>query len=57
MCIRDSYGILIEGIQGTFTDDRIADIWDVLANMLGILLGAILVRVLIKYEILLKLKF
>ncbi|MDP2087978.1 MAG: VanZ family protein [Flavobacteriaceae bacterium] len=33
------YGIIIEMIQGKFTSNREADIYDVLANTIGILLG------------------
>jgi len=51
------YGIIIEILQGQFTDDRIADIGDVIANTLGIVLAVILISMLNKKGILLKLKF
>jgi len=51
------YGIIIEILQGQFTDDRIADIGDVIANTLGIVLAVILISMLNKKRILLKLKF
>lgn len=35
------YGIVIELIQDKWIDTRTADIWDVLANSIGILLGMI----------------
>mgnify|MGYP003631488454 CR=1 FL=1 len=36
-----SYGTIIEGIQGMLTTYRTADIYDILANSLGVFLGAI----------------
>jgi len=51
------YGIIIEVLQGQFTQDRIADIGDVIANTLGIVLAVILISMLNKKGILLKLKF
>ncbi len=33
------YGILIEGLQAWFTTNRMADVWDVVANIIGVLLG------------------
>lgn len=35
------YGIIIEILQGTFTTDRMADGWDVLANSLGVFLAIV----------------
>lgn len=35
------YGICIEFLQGTLTTDRTADFFDVLANTIGIVLGAL----------------
>ena len=51
------YGILIEVFQAVLTEDRMADVWDVLANVFGILLGIVLIRTLVKNGILLKLNF
>lgn len=36
------YGIVIELLQGRYTVDRIADGWDVTANSIGALLGAVI---------------
>lgn len=36
------YGIVIEVLQGRYTADRIADGWDVTANSIGALLGAVI---------------
>lgn len=36
-----SYGIIIEVLQEQFTSTRKADFWDVIANMLGSILGMI----------------
>lgn len=36
------YGIVIEVIQGNYTPDREADIYDVLANTIGVILGFVL---------------
>ncbi|MBL4663839.1 MAG: VanZ family protein [Flavobacteriaceae bacterium] len=33
------YGIIIETIQGLFLETRTADVWDLVANSVGILLG------------------
>ncbi|MEK6152035.1 VanZ family protein [Flavobacteriaceae bacterium 3-367] len=40
------YGILIEGIQSEFTTHREGDFYDVLANTLGALLGAIAIKLI-----------
>jgi len=37
-----SYGIIIEGLQGVMTTHRQADIYDILANSIGVLLATFL---------------
>jgi VanZ family protein len=39
------YGILIEVVQGSFIPTRGADFFDVIANVLGLILGAFAVKV------------
>ena len=34
-----TYGIIIEALQELFFETRTADVWDVLANSIGILIG------------------
>lgn len=36
------YGIVIELLQGSLTSYRTPDVWDVLANSIGVLLGSLL---------------
>jgi glycopeptide antibiotics resistance protein len=43
------YGIVIEVLQGLFFESRTADIWDVVANSAGILLGWLIFRNIRKY--------
>ncbi len=43
------YGIIIEILQGLFTASRIADIFDVLANLIGSLLGILFFKSIKKY--------
>lgn len=40
------YGIIIEVLQYVFTTNRHGDIWDVLANSLGAIIGSFAVRLL-----------
>lgn len=40
------YGIVIEALQELFFKPRTADIWDVVANLVGILLGGLIFYVL-----------
>lgn len=42
------FGIIVEIIQGEFTDSRGADIFDVAANLVGSLLGIVFFRIIIK---------
>lgn len=51
------YGMIIEVIQGQFTDDRITDFADVIANIFGIVTAIILIGLLNKKGILRKIKF
>ena len=44
-----SYGILIEALQGAMTTHRQADIYDILANSIGVLLAATLFSKLNKW--------
>lgn len=41
------YGIIIELIQGEWIESRTSDIWDVIANSVGILLGMVIFHKLI----------
>ena len=43
------YGIIIEILQGLFTASRIADIFDILANLIGSLLGILFFKSIKKY--------
>jgi len=43
------YGIVIEVLQELFFESRTADIWDVVANSAGILLGWLIFRNIKKY--------
>ena len=38
------YGVLIEGLQWIMPFDREADIWDIVANSLGAVLGGLLIQ-------------
>ncbi|MEM7187015.1 MAG: VanZ family protein [Bacteroidota bacterium] len=42
------YGIVIEALQELFFEPRTADIWDVVANFVGIALGGLIFYVLRK---------
>jgi VanZ family protein len=53
-CFAFIYGIIIEVLQGTLTETRTTDIYDVLANGLGIV-AAVLVLILLQSN-LIKLK-
>lgn len=44
------YGVLIEVLQHVLTQDRTADVFDVLANTLGLLLGLLTFKQLIKFR-------
>jgi VanZ family protein len=43
------YGIILEALQGGITNYRTADIYDVLANIIGIVLGSIIFKKIIKW--------
>lgn len=51
------YGILIEVLQYTITEDRMAELGDVLANAIGVFVGIGLIRWLFSKEKPLKWKF
>ncbi len=42
------YGIVIEVLQGSTTTYRTPDVWDVLANTIGVILGSLLFMLLFK---------
>lgn len=44
-----SYGIIVEVLQGTFTNYRTEDIMDVFANSLGVLIAVLLILIFQKY--------
>ena len=43
------YGIILEVLQGGITDYRTSDIYDVVANVIGIVLGAMLIKTIVKW--------
>lgn len=43
------FGIIVEIMQGQFTDSRGADIFDIAANLIGSLLGIFFFRLIKKY--------
>jgi VanZ family protein len=45
------YGIIIEVLQTELTKNRVGEFEDVIANILGILIGAIVFRYIIKWKI------
>lgn len=48
------YGIIIEASQGLFFESRTADVWDIIANSAGILLGWLIFQKIKKLFILKK---
>ena len=48
------YGIIIEASQGLFFESRTADVWDIIANSAGILLGWLIFQKIRKLFILKK---
>lgn len=57
MVVAVIYGIIIEVLQYTLTDDRMAELGDVLANTLGVLAGIGLIRCFFSKKNPLKWKF
>lgn len=45
------YGIIIEVLQTELTKNRVGEFEDVIANILGILIGAIVFRYIIKWKL------
>jgi len=45
------YGIIIEALQTRLTVSRVGEYQDVIANVLGIVLGSLLVRYIYKLEL------
>jgi len=45
------YGIVIEVLQGTFTTNREADLYDILANLVGIILALVIFNVLLRKKL------
>lgn len=45
------YGIIIEVLQGAFTHTREADLYDILANFVGVVIAGVLTLVFIKSKI------
>lgn len=45
------YGVIIEFLQHILTDDRTADIFDVLANTVGLILGMLTFKLAIKFTL------
>ncbi len=45
------YGIIIEVLQTELTENRVGEFEDVIANILGILIGAITLRYIIKWKL------
>ncbi len=43
------YGIILEGLQGTITSYRTFDLYDAIANFLGVLLGIIVFNTFLKW--------
>lgn len=38
-----AFGIIIEALQGKLTVDRVGDLLDIIANIIGVVLGAVLI--------------
>ena len=49
LCILTFYGIILEGLQGTITNYRTSDLYDAIANFLGVLLGIIVFNSFLKW--------
>lgn len=49
LCILTFYGIILEGLQGTITNYRTSDLYDAIANFLGVLLGIIVFNTFLKW--------
>ena len=46
-----TYGIIVEGMQGTFTTYRTGEIADVFANSLGVLMAVVLIVIYKKIKL------
>lgn len=46
-----SYGIIVEVMQGTFTNYRSEDIMDVFANSFGVLIAVVIILLYKKYKV------
>ena len=44
LLIAVGYGIIIEGMQYSFTRDRMMELWDMVSNTLGALAGMLVIR-------------
>ena len=50
-CTTIVYGIIIEALQGKLSDSRISDFYDVIANIVGIIIGLIVLVYYLKTKV------
>jgi hypothetical protein len=49
LCVLTFYGIILEALQGTLTNYRTSDLYDAIANFLGVILGIFAFNYFIKW--------